>query len=220
MFPRLTRQICTNKIPRHAEIATERAPQEVSSEIGLSGTRLTAILPELFQQCYNSVDIIFPTTMLPQAWLRGARPRHHFRACEIILTWSRAPAVAHRLWYKFSHTEEGRRRGCTTRRRGFGSVAERGGVFLLCQHRPSCRTAFLVRAAAEAGNGPAPVWRHTTTTTTPPSAAPLINKSLPRFMFKGISWLEYCPFTKIMIWGKMINVFNPGSNAYTSQTWK
>ena len=46
---------------------------------------------------------------LPQAWLRGGRG-HHFRAsCEIILTWSRAPAVAHqhRLWYKFSHTEEG-----------------------------------------------------------------------------------------------------------------
>ena len=81
----------------YSDLSTERVFQYSSEKIcrngnlrnKIDGSVNLQILPGLFQQCHNSVvDIIFPTTStLPQAWLRGARPpRHHFRACEIILT--------------------------------------------------------------------------------------------------------------------------------------
>ena len=122
-------------------------------------------------------DIIFPTVARchKRGYVAGARPCDHFRACEIILTWSLAPAACRGSDISFR-----------TRKKGLHHHSP-AGLWECCRARslpalgsgsapPAQRPpAFLVRAAAVEQE----MDQHQSdATTTPPSREPLI-KSLP-----------------------------------------
>ena len=101
---------------------------------------------------------------LPQAWLRGARPCDHFRACEIILTWSLAPAAACRgSDISFRTRKKGLHHHlpaglweCCCRARSLPALGS--GSAPPAQRPPSCLSCE--GGGCRAGNGPTPVWRH------------------------------------------------------------
>ena len=111
-------------------------------------------------------DIIFPTAARchKRGYVAGARPCDHFRACEIILTWSLAPAAACRgSDISFRTRKKGLHHHspaglweCCCRARSLPALGS--GSAPPAQRPPSCLSCE--GGGCRAGNGPTPVWRH------------------------------------------------------------